>query len=641
MQSQKMPVSAPYASWKSPVSAQLISSGAITLGLTAIDGDELYWLESRPNQGGRQVLMRRDGQGIISELTPAPYNIRTRVHEYGGGAYAVKNGVIYFSNFADQRIYQQLENKLPTPLTAEGLWRYADMQIDLARNRLICVREDHSHSGKEAINEMVSIDLANGKTSVLVSGADFYSAPRLSPDGKQLAWISWNHPDMPWDATELWLADFLADGSLTEPIKIAGDNDESIAQPEWSPEGILYFVSDKTGWWNIYRYAAKQTKAVCTLQAEFTYPHWQTCMSQYGFTSAHEIVCAYNQNGSWQLGKIHIESGQLETIATDFTDIQYLRAASGQVVFHAAGPALSPAIVMLEANNHSTKMIQSSISLPFDKQYLSSPRNISFASKGKRTAHGFFYPPCNPDYSLNQTELPPLIVISHGGPTAAATTALKLSTQFWTSRGFAVLDVNYAGSTGYGRDYRRSLYGLWGIADVEDCIAGAQFLVQQKLVDGERLIIRGSSAGGYTTLCALTFHKVFKAGASYYGISDVAALAQDTHKFESRYEARLIGGRSEALYRARSPIHHAEQLSCPVIFFQGLEDKVVLPNQSERMANILKARGIPTAYVPFEGEQHGFRQAANIQRALEAELYFYAKVFGFALADEIEPVQME
>jgi dipeptidyl aminopeptidase/acylaminoacyl peptidase len=631
-----MTITTPYASWKSPITAQLISSGAITLGLTAIDGGQFYWLESRPTEGGRQVLMRRAAQGAIAELTPAPYNIRTRVHEYGGGAYAVKNNVVYFANFADQRIYQQTEKQTPVALTPGGAWRYADMQIDTARHRLICVREDHSQADKEAVNELVAINLTNGDVTVMVSGADFYSSPRLSPDGKQLAWISWNHPDMPWDATELWLADFAADGALNPAQKLAGDNDESIAQPEWSPDGILYFVSDKTNWWNIYRYAENQIQAVCPMQAEFAYPHWQFCMSQYGFTSAHEIVCAYNQNGAWQLGKIQIASGKLEMIATDFTDIQYLRAASGKAVFHAASPAQAPTIVMLDT--HKIEIIQSSISLPFEKNYLASPQNISYASKGKRTAHGFFYPPCNPDFSTSENALPPLIVISHGGPTAAATTALKLSTQFWTSRGFAVLDVNYAGSTGYGREYRRSLYGLWGIADVEDCIAGAQYLVQQKLVDGERLIIRGSSAGGYTTLCALAFHKVFKAGASYYGISDVAALAQDTHKFESRYEARLIGGRSAALYRSRSPIHHAERLSCPVIFFQGLEDKVVLPNQSERMANALSARGIPTAYVAFEGEQHGFRQAKNIQRALEVELYFYSKVFGFALAEDIEPV---
>jgi dipeptidyl aminopeptidase/acylaminoacyl peptidase len=635
-----MTITAPYASWKSPITAQLISSGAITLGLTAIDGDNLYWLESRPSEGGRQVLMCRDAMGDMAELTPAPFNIRTRVHEYGGGAYAVKAGIIYFCHFTDQRIYRQTENQSPAPLTAEGAWRYADLQIDMQRNRILCVREDHSHAPTEAVNELVAVDLSNGKTKVIASGADFYSSPRISPDGKQLAWISWNHPDMPWDATELWLADFAADGSLANMQKIAEGESESIAQPEWSPDSTLYFVSDKSGCWNIYHYDSGGVKAICPTEAEFAYPHWQFGMAQYGFISAKEIMCALNKNGTWQLGKIDISLGKLEIIPTAFTDIQYLRATQDEVVFHAAGPKQANAIASLNVSNNSVTIIQHSISLPFETNYLSSPKNISYASRNKRTAHGFFYPPCNPDFIAPDNELPPLIVISHGGPTAASSTALKLSTQFWTSRGFAVLDVNYAGSTGYGRDYRRSLYGQWGIADVEDCIAGAEYLVQQNLVDGERLIIRGSSAGGYTTLCALTFHKTFKAGASYYGISDVAALAQDTHKFESRYEARLIGGRSEALYRARSPIHHAEQLSCPVIFFQGLEDKVVLPNQSERMAEVLKKRGLPTAYVAFEGEQHGFRQAKNIQRALESELYFYAKVFGFDLAEEIQPLEI-
>jgi dipeptidyl aminopeptidase/acylaminoacyl peptidase len=636
-----MPIRAPYANWKSPITAQLISSGAVAFGLTSIDGDSLYWLESRPSQGGRQVLMRRDGQGNISELTPAPFNIRTRVHEYGGGAYVVKNSVIYFCHFPDQRVYRQTKDLSATPLTPEGPWRYADMQIDTLRNRLICVREDHSQADKEAVNELVSINFTDGVTTVIASGADFYSSPRLSPDGRQLAWISWNHPDMPWDATELFLANFTDAGSLFNTRKIADGESESIMQPEWSPDGNLYFVSDKTDWWNIYRYQDGVIKSICPMQAEFAYPHWQCSMSQYGFISAKEIICAFNTNGAWQLGKIQIESGKLEVIPTAFSDIQYLRATSSQVVFHAAGPAQANAIATFNLSKNDIHIIQQSINLPFRKEYLSTPQNISFPSRNRRTAHGFFYPPCNPDCVAAENELPPLIVISHGGPTAASSTAMKLAVQFWTSRGFAVLDVNYAGSTGYGRDYRRSLYGQWGIADVEDCIAGAQYLVQQKWVDGERLIIRGSSAGGYTTLCALTFHKVFKAGASYYGISDVAALAQDTHKFESRYEARLIGGRSEALYRSRSPIHHVEQLSCPVIFFQGLEDKVVLPNQSERMAEVLRKRGIPVAYMPFEGEQHGFRQAKNIQRALEAELYFYSRVFGFALADDLEPIAID
>ncbi len=633
-----MPVRAPYASWKSPITAQLISSGAVSFGFTAIDGSAIYWLESRANEGGRQALMCRTAAGEITQLTPEPFNIRSRVHEYAGAAYTVKNGVIYFCNFADQQIYRQSENHAALALTAPGPWRYADLQVDTQRHRLICVREDHSHAPKEAVNELVSINLLNGAVSVIASGADFYSSPRLSPDATQLAWISWNHPDMPWDATELWLADMTDDGTLTNIKKVADGESESIAQPEWSPDGVLYFVSDKTGWWNLYRYQGNEIKNICPMEAEFAYPHWQFGMAQYGFISAAEIICAFNTKGAWQLATIHTDTGKLDRIPTTFTDIQYLRASAGSVVFHAGGPAQANAIASLNLGNHSVDTIQHSISLPFHADYLSTPLTISYASKGKRTAHGFFYPPCNPEFSAAEDTLPPLIVISHGGPTAASSTALKLAVQFWTSRGFAVLDVNYAGSTGYGRDYRRSLYGLWGIADVEDCIAGAQYLVKEKWVDGERLIIRGSSAGGYTTLCALTFHKVFRAGASYYGISDVAALAQDTHKFESRYEARLIGGRSESLYRSRSPIHHAEQLACPVIFFQGLEDKVVLPNQSERMAEALKKRSIATAYVAFEGEQHGFRKAENIKRALEAEYYFYSKVFGFVCSDEIEPV---
>jgi dipeptidyl aminopeptidase/acylaminoacyl peptidase len=632
---------APCGSWPSPITAQRISAGGVTLGLVAADGDDIYWLESRPSEGGRNVIMRRNPDGGISQLTPSPFNVRTRVHEYGGGAYAVCDGVIYFCNYADQRIYQQTRDAAPQALTPEGAMRYADLQIDATNQRLICVGEAHSQPGREAVNTLVSISLDDKhEIKAITQGKDFYSSPRLSPDGTQLAWLSWNHPDMPWDAAELWLADCATDGSLKNMRRIAGSENESVAQPQWSPNGLLHFVSDKSGWWNIYRLTGSNSEPSFPLDAEFAQPHWQFCMSAYDFMSDNDIICAYNQQGMWQLALIDTRTGVLKNIATPYSDIQYLRAVNGKAVFLGAGPALPPSIVTWQ-KDEACKTVKSSTELPFDTDYLSAPRTIAFASANGRTAHGFFYSPANANVAVSANELPPLIVISHGGPTSAATSALKLSTQFWTSRGFAVLDVNYAGSTGYGRDYRRSLYGEWGIADVEDCIAGAEYLAQQKLVDGERLIIRGSSAGGYTTLCALTFHQTFKAGASYYGVSDIAALAQDTHKFESRYEARLIGGQGQERYHARSPVHFAENIACPVIFFQGLEDKVVPPNQTERMVNALKQRGLPVAYVPFEGEQHGFRRAENIRRSLEAELYFYSKVFGFTLADEIEPVRID
>jgi dipeptidyl aminopeptidase/acylaminoacyl peptidase len=631
---------APCGSWPSPISAQLISAGAVSLGLIATDGDDIYWLESRPAEGGRNVIMQRKPGGSLTQLTPAPFNVRTRVHEYGGGAYGVRDGVLYFCNFSDQRVYRQAHDATPQALTAEGPQRYADLQIDSHHQRLICVREDHSQPG-EAVNTLVSIALdANAEISIIAQGKDFYSSPRLSPDATQLAWLCWSHPDMPWDAAELWLADYAADGSLKNQRKIAGSEKESVAQPQWSPDGVLHFVSDKSGWWNIYRLQGSNPEPLFPLDAEFAQPHWQFCMAAYDFMAADEIVCAYNQQGVWQLALIDTRRVALKNIATPYSDIQYLRAAKGRAIFLGAGPAQPPAIVVWQ-KDQACLSLKSSIELPFGSDYISAPQTLAFASANGRTAHGFFYPPANAEVTVAENELPPLIVISHGGPTAATSTALKLSTQFWTSRGFAVLDVNYAGSTGYGRDYRRSLYGAWGIADVEDCIAGAQYLAEQKRVDGERLIIRGSSAGGYTTLCALTFHKTFKAGASYYGVSDIAALAQDTHKFESRYEARLIGGQGQERYHARSPVHFAEQITCPVIFFQGLDDKVVPPNQTERMVNALKQQGLPVAYVPFAGEQHGFRRAENIRRSLEAELYFYSRVFGFEAADEIEPVSID
>ena len=633
----------PFGSWKSPITSDLIVSGTIGLGRVTLDGEDIYWLEGRPAEGGRNVLVRRTPDGKVADITPAPFNVRTRVHEYGGGAFLVVDGTVYFSNFADQRIYKQTPDSEPQPLTEESKRRYADAIVDPQRNRLVCVCEDHTKADREPENTLVSVDLDTGEVQVLAWGSDFYSCPRLSPDGSQLAFLSWNHPNMPWDGTQLWLADILADGSVGEAECIAGGVDQSICEPNWSPDGKLYFSSDRTGWWNLYRYSKDGTvEPLWEMEAEFGYPHWVFGVSTYAFASQSRLICTYSQNGRQYLASLDANAKQLQPIEIPYTSISSLQVRANQLVLIAGSPTEPTAVVKLDLDKGETKILKRSSDLEIDPGYLSVPEAIAFPTENGLTACAWFYPPQNKDYTAPEGELPPLLVKSHGGPTAAASATFNLRIQYWTSRGFAFLDVNYGGSTGYGREYRQRLDKKWGIVDVDDCVNGAKYLVRQGKVDGERLAISGGSAGGYTTLAALTFRDTFKAGASYYGVSDLEALATDTHKFESRYLDRLIGAYPEekAIYEQRSPIHFTERLSCPVIFFQGLEDKVVPPNQAEKMVEALKVKGLPVAYVPFEGEQHGFRRAENIKCALDGEFYFYSRIFGFEPADAIEPVEI-
>ena len=633
----------PYGSWRSPINSDLIVAGTIRLGQVEVEGENVYWIEGRPAEKGRNVVVKRSADGKTVDLIPSPFNARTLVNEYGGGSFTVSEGEVFFSNFADQRLYRVTPDTEPQAVTPESKYRYADGIVDRRRNRFLCVREDHSVTGQEAVTTLAAIDLASGEQVILADGNDFYSSPRLSPDGSQLAWLVWNHPNMPWDGSELWLADVQEDGLLANKRLIAGGNRESIFQPEWSPAGELYFVSDRSNWWNLYRCRAGVVEAVCPMEAEFGLPHWVFGMSTYGFVSPKQIVCAYIQQGFSQLALVDAESGTLESVASSYTQIEGIRCGAGKAVFFAGAPNESSALVRFDPATRQFETLRRSSGLAIDAGYVSAPQAVEFPTENHLTAHGFFYPPQNKDYVAPVNELPPLLVMIHGGPTAAAAPTLKLGIQFWTSRGIAVLDVNYGGSTGYGRDYRERLKGNWGIVDVDDCVNGARFLAEQGLVDGNRLAITGGSAGGYTVLCALAFRDVFKAGASHYGVSDLAALEIDTHKFESRYTHSLVAPYPERadLYRERSPIHHTDKLNAPVIFFQGLEDKVVPPNQSEMMVEALRRKKLPVAYVTFEGEQHGFRQAANIKRALDGELYFYSRIFGFELAEPIEPVSIE
>ncbi|MGA7936361.1 MAG: S9 family peptidase [Kovacikia sp.] len=641
---------APYGSWKSPITSDLIVAGTIGLGQVRLDGESIYWTELRPTEAGRNVLVRLGADGQLLDVTLPPFNVRTRVHEYGGASYVVHQGTIYFSNFVDQRLYRQEIGSEPVAITPEGAWRYADGVIDARHDRMICVREDHTASGG-AVNAIASLSLEGSQEpQVLVSGSDFYASPRISPDGSHLAWLCWNHPNMPWDGTELWVGELTADGAIGAAKKIAGGLEESIFQPEWSPNGDLYFVSDRTNWWNLYRWRQsngvgkpEEIEALCPMEAEFGSPQWIFGQSNYGFESAERLICTYSKDGISYLASLNTQTRKLEPIEIPYTEIAGIHVASGKVVFH-AGSAMEPgAIVQLDLTTSQIKIWRRSNSLEIDPGYLSVPKAIAFPTENGLTAYGFFYPPANQDYGAPADERPPLLVKSHGGPTAATSTAFNLKIQYWTSRGFAVLDVNYGGSTGYGREYRERLKGKWGIVDVDDCVNGAEYLAQLDMVDRDRLVIDGGSAGGYTTLAALTFRNTFKAGASFYGVSDLEALATDTHKFESRYLDSLIGPYPEQkeLYIERSPIHASDRLNCPVIFFQGDEDKIVPPNQAERMVNALRAKHLPVAYVLYAGEQHGFRKAENIKRTLDGEFYFYAKVFGFEMAEVLEPIQID
>jgi dipeptidyl aminopeptidase/acylaminoacyl peptidase len=637
-----VPVLSAYGSWKSPITAELVASSEISLEQIRLDGDDIYWTERRAQEGGRKVIVQRKPDGSVADITPTGFNARTRVHEYGGGDYAVADGIVIFSNFTDQRLYRQERTTAPKPLTAEGALRYADGQIDRQRKFFYCVREDHTGDG-EAVNTIMQIDLTSGASRIAAAGNDFYSSPRLSPDSSRLAWLSWNHPNMPWDGTELWIGKLGADGMVTSAEKIAGGTDESIFQPEWSPDGVLHFVSDRTGWWNLYRWNDNKVEPLCPMEAEFGQPQWVFGASLYDFVTPDQIVCSYTKNGCDYLTTLDTATERLDTITLPFTAISHLRTAANRVVFIGSSPTEASAIISLDLTSKELQTLRRSRETAVDAGYLSAPRAVEFATADGLTAHANFYPPKNRDYAAPLDEKPPLLVVIHGGPTSSSSSSLKYSIQYWTSRGITVLDVNYGGSSGYGRAYRERLNGRWGIVDVNDCVKGARYLAERGEVDGDRLAIRGGSAGGYTTLCALTFRDVFRAGASHYGISDLEALAKDTHKFESRYMDRLIGPYPERrdLYIERSPIHFTERLNCAMILFQGLEDKVVPPNQAEQMVQAVRAKKLPVAYLAFEGEQHGFRKAENIRRVLEAELYFYSKVFGFELADPAAPVKIE
>ncbi len=622
------PIEASYGAWSSPISADVVLASALRLSDVQYDGERLCWLEGRPQEQGRYVVVQRSPGGVPVDAIPEAFNARTRVHEYGGGSYRAASGAVYFSHDLDRRLYRTEAGADPAPLTPAGAWRYADPVLDAGRQRLICVREDHTVAGREAENTIAAVGLDGcSEPVVLVRGADFYSNPRLSPDGTQLCWLAWNHPLMPWDGTELWVAGVLPDGSLGPAERVAGGAEESLFQPEWSPAGVLHYVSDRSGWWNLYRHVGAEEVALTPIEAELGLPQWVFGLTTYAFLDAERILCAYGLPGGWRLAVLHVATGRLEPLDLPYTSISSVCACGARAAFLGGAAGTPTSVVELDLESGTLEVVRQSAAVQdAHRPFLSVPRGIEFPTEGGLTAHAIYYPPANPRFRAPTGEHPPLLVKCHGGPTSAAGSSLALGIQFWTSRGFAVVDVNYGGSTGYGRAYRERLKDSWGIVDVDDCVNAALYLAREGLADEKRMAITGGSAGGYTTLCALAFRTVFSAGASHYGVSDLEGLALDTHKFESRYLDGLVGPYPERqdLYHARSALHHPEGISAPMAFFQGDEDAIVLPNQTERMVDALRARGIPVLYFLFEGEQHGFRKAENICLALEGELTFYA-----------------
>jgi dipeptidyl aminopeptidase/acylaminoacyl peptidase len=641
--SEKSKRQAPFGSWPSSLGAELLAAATIRFGQIALAGGRVFWSESRPGEGGRSVVVEGDEAGPCVDRNPASFDARTRVHEYGGGAFTVAgDGELFFCHDADQRIYRARSVELPRAVTAPGERRFADLLVDATRGRLIAVREEHG-SAREAVNSLVAIDLASGAETVLAAGHDFFSSPRLSHDGTRLAWLTWDHPRMPWQGSELWVAALDGDGLAHDPRRVAGGHDESVGEPRWSPRDELHFVCDRSGWWNLYRERSDRIEALQPMQAEFGEPHWVFGQAMYGFEPDGAIVCVFLRGGRSQLARIAARGDAFRELATPFCAIRNLRVGAGFVAAIAASESEVEAIVRLDLASGAWRVLRRSSEIALAADDVSVAEAIAFPSRDGAISHAFFYRPRHRSFTGPPGARPPLLVVSHGGPTGATTPALSLARQFWTSRGFAVVDVNYGGSTGYGRAYRERLDGQWGVVDVDDVVDAARFLVERGDVDGARLAIRGGSAGGFTTLAALTFRSVFQAGASHFGVSDLETLARDTHKFESRYLDSLIGPWPERadLYRARSPIHFAERLTSALILLQGAEDKAVPPSQAETMYRAVRAKGLPVAYLLFDDEQHGFRRAATIRRAFEAELWFYGRIFGFVPAGAIEPVAID
>ncbi len=640
----------PYGSWQSPITAEMMTSSSLSLSDPRNHNDETFWHESRPSEKGRGVVVRRDAKGKETDLFPAPYSARSGVHEYGGRCYTLSDSHLYFVNSVDQQIYQQSlmspesEPRRVTPLDKR---RYADLEWIAKGNHILAVCEDHRMEGQEPQTSIQLIDPSLDKSDgsepqTLVEGADFYAYPRVNSDDNRLCWLEWDHPNMPWFSAELWVADIR--NLVTEHAqKVAGGADEAVFQPSWHPDGNLYFCSDRNDLWNLHRFDGDSIDQVSDFDGESGLPLWQFGMQTYSFLEENTAICAVCNSGVWQIELVDLVDGVSRLLPSEMSSILHISGTKqdGGALIVAAGPNESPKILQL-SQAHRLAPIKSSSSTPIPESAISTGTAVEFDTTHQMSAHGFFYAPLNPDFEGPTGETPPLVVLCHGGPTAATTNALNLKVQFWTSRGFAVFDVNYRGSTGYGRKYRALLNEKWGIYDVEDACAAATYACKQGWANPDKTIIRGSSAGGYTVLSALTFHNTFKAGGCLYGIGDLKILAQETHKFEARYGDSLIAPWPEGAkeYERRSPINHIDQLNCPVIFFQGLLDKVVPPNQAEMMVNALRRKGIAVAYETYDNEGHGFRNSETIVRSFNAELAFYGAIFNFETDSSVSDLEI-
>ena len=623
-----------YGTWESPISAADTVGGIVDFGQIATDGANLYWLEGRPSEGGRQVLVRRDDSGQIGDITAPPIYVRTKVHEYGGGAFTVDSGKVAYSELSDQRLYLLGEGPITPEPSSPGALRYADGRF-LPDGSIVCVRE--SHVDGETVNEIVKIDPGNREVEVLVTGRDFYASPRPSPEGTRLLWLEWDHPNMPWDGTFLKTATITENG-LVDIAEVAGGPDESIFQPEWAPDGSIVFATDRSGWWNLHRFDGRMTSPILAMEADFGVPAWIFGSTIFGFLSDRRILTAFWEDGVNHLGVIESD-GRLNRLPNDLTALAFLVTdGESRAWFVGHGPATPSSVYELDVDTGALSVVRAN-PMPAETRYIPSPRIITFPTADGEVAHGVYYPPTNPAFDGLDGERPPLIVKVHGGPTSHVFPSLRPSFLYWTTRGFGLVDVNYRGSTGYGRRYRNLLRDSWGVADVEDCLAAARYLATEGEVDGDRLVITGGSAGGYTTLAALAFGDAFSAGGSYFGVADIGLLADHTHKFESRYLDGLVGTDPEEM-RRRSPLYSVDQITVPVILFQGLDDKVVPPEQAELISAALAENGVPHAHITYEGEDHGFRKAENIIHSLESELAFYGRVFGFDPADDLPEVPL-
>jgi dipeptidyl aminopeptidase/acylaminoacyl peptidase len=638
-----MPV-APYGTWKSPITAALAVENLVRPSFPTVAGTGAYWVESRPSEAGRFVLCHSGPGGEPTDVLPPDVSVRTLAHEYGGRCHAVHGSSVYFVNFADQRVYRLDEGAAPVAITPEPpaprAWRYADLSVTPDGRHVVCVRERHEEG--EVVNDVAAFPVDGSSEPIqLAGGHDFYLAPRLDASGRRLAFVGWDHPNMPWDGTWLYEAEMDENLAISNVRTVAGGLDESVAEPSYSPAGKLHYVSDRTSWWNLYEDDGGSGVALAPVEGEFTLPAWQFGISSHGFRPDGSIVARWRAGGVDHIGTV--AGGAVEEIETPYTVVSSLAVAGDRLLVLAASGTLVNQVAWVSLPSGEVEVVRTARPASVDPSYLSVPEAIEPVSESGVSTRALYYKPQNPDFEAPEGDLPPLIVSSHGGPTSASTPTLDYEVQFWTTRGFAVVAVNYGGSTGYGREYRDRLRGEWGVVDLDDCVLTAQWLAAQGLADPQRLMVHGGSAGGYTTLCGATFRDVFAAGASYFGVGDLGALARDTHKFEARYLESLVGPwpEAEALYEERSPLFHTDQLRTPLILFQGLEDKVVPPAQAEAMAAALRAKGVPFAYIPYEGEQHGFRQAANMIRTIEAELYFYGRVLGFEPADAIDPVTIE